>query len=57
MSDLRKQITLECKSLYQKGIVHEELGQPDLARDMFKKVLEIGLPGEEYYEKAARKLR
>jgi tetratricopeptide (TPR) repeat protein len=57
MSDLRKQIVLECKSLYQKGIVHEELGQADLAREAFKKVLDIGLPGEEYFEKATRKLK
>lgn len=57
MNDLRKIIVLECKSLYQKGIVHEELGQADLAREMFKKVLEIGSPGEEYFEKATRKLK
>jgi len=57
LTGVRRQIVADCRSLYQQGLVHEELGQPDLAAAKFKKVLEIGLPGEEYYEKAARKLK
>ena len=54
---VRKKIVSECRALYQKGIVHEELQQLDLARNAFQEVLAIGIPGEEYYERAARKLK
>jgi len=37
--------------------VHEDLGQSDMARDAFKQVLAIGIPGEDYYKKAASKLK
>jgi pSer/pThr/pTyr-binding forkhead associated (FHA) protein/tetratricopeptide (TPR) repeat protein len=52
-----QQIVADCRDLYQKGIVHQDLGQSDLARDAFKQVLAIGIPGEDYYKKAADKLK
>jgi len=54
---LRAAVSADCRALYQKGIVHEDLGQGDLAREAFKQVLAIGFPGEEYYERALKKLK
>ena len=54
---LYQQIVTDCRKLYQEGIVHEDLGQTDMARAAFKQVLEIGVPGEDYYKKAAAKLK
>ena len=52
-----QQIVADCRQLYQKGIVHEDLGQTDLAREAYRQVLAIGIPGEDYYKKAANKLK
>jgi tetratricopeptide (TPR) repeat protein len=54
---LRQKIIADCRALYQKGIVHEELGQSDLARAAYQEVINTGIPGEDYYERAARKLK
>lgn len=54
---LRHEIVAECRELYQKGIVHQDLGQSDLARQAFQQILNIGVPGEDYYERAVRKLK
>lgn len=53
---LREKIVADCRTSYRKGIVYEELGQSDLARTAYKEVLKIGIPGEDYYERASRKL-
>jgi pSer/pThr/pTyr-binding forkhead associated (FHA) protein len=54
---LHKQVVSDCRALYEKGVVHQDLGQEDLARAAFQQVLAIGIPGEKYYEQAARKLK
>ena len=54
---LRQQIVADCRALYQKGIVHEELGQSDLAHKAFQQVIDTGIPGEDYYERAVKKLK
>ncbi len=54
---LRHEIVAECRELYQKGIVHQDLGQSDLARQAFQQILNIGVPGEDYYKRAVRKLK
>ncbi len=54
---LRHEIVARCRELYQKGIVHQDLGQSDLARQAFQQILDIGVPGEDYYERAVRKLK
>jgi tetratricopeptide (TPR) repeat protein len=54
---LRQKIVADCRTLYQKGIVHEELGQADLARAAYQEVVNTGIPGEDYYERASRKLK
>ncbi|MEI8120849.1 MAG: FHA domain-containing protein [bacterium] len=57
LEKLQKKMTAAARSSYQKGLVHEELGQADLARQAFKMVLELSAPGEEYYVRASRKLK
>ncbi|MEI8350804.1 MAG: FHA domain-containing protein [bacterium] len=57
MEAVRRKITAASRSLYQKGIVHEELGQLDLARQAFTEAMTISVPDEVYYERAARKLK
>lgn len=57
MEAVRRKITAAARSLYQKGIVHEELGQADLARQAFTEVMAVSVPDEVYYERAARKLK
>jgi lipoprotein NlpI len=51
----------DCHDLYDKGIVHQDLGQTDLARQAFQQILQIGIPGlpagDDYYERATRKLK
>jgi len=54
---LRQKIVADCRTLYQQGIVHEELGQLDLARASFQELVNIGIPGEVYYERAVGKLK
>ena len=54
---LHKQIVADCRALYEKGIVHEDLGQADMAHTAFQQVIDTGIPGEDYYERAARKLK
>jgi len=54
---LRQQIVTACRVLYQKGLVHDELGQADLARQAYQQVTDMGIPGEDYYERAAKKLK
>jgi len=56
---LYQQIVADCRELYQKGIQFADptVGQPDLARQAFKQVLDIGIPGEDYYKKATDKLK
>jgi len=57
MGALQKKMTVAARSAYQRGIVHEELGQADLARESFKAVLELSAPDEDYYTRAAKKLK
>ena len=54
---LRRQIVADCRALYEKGIVHDDLGQSDLAHKAYQGVIDIGIPGEDYYERAVRKLK
>ena len=53
---LFREIVADCQKWYQRGIVHEDLGQGDLAREAYKQVLAIGIPGEAYFKKASEKL-
>jgi tetratricopeptide (TPR) repeat protein len=54
---LRLEIVADCRASYQKAIVYEELGQKDLAKASYQEVLNTGLPGDDYYERANRKLQ
>ncbi|HTB84897.1 MAG TPA: FHA domain-containing protein [Candidatus Sulfotelmatobacter sp.] len=54
---LKQKIVADCRSLFEQGLVHDDLGQNSMAHDCYQKVLVIGIPGEEYYERATRKLK
>jgi tetratricopeptide (TPR) repeat protein len=54
---LKQQIVSDCRELYQKGIVHEDLGQTDMAKQAFQQIINIGIPNEDYYQRAQRKLK
>src|SRR5665213_24804 len=54
---LRNKIVADCHDLYDKGIVHDDLGQADMARQSYQQILKIGIPGEDYYERAVKKLK
>jgi pSer/pThr/pTyr-binding forkhead associated (FHA) protein/tetratricopeptide (TPR) repeat protein len=53
---LREAIHGEARKLYGEGLRFEELSEKTLARERFKKILEIAPPDEDYYKKAAAKL-
>lgn len=57
LGKVQKKMTVAARSAYQRGLVHEELGQADLARQAFKTALELSAPDEDYYIRAARKLK
>lgn len=56
-NQLLQKIETECKQLYDKGIVHLDLQQNDLAVQSFKQILDISAPGEKYYDLASAKLK
>jgi pSer/pThr/pTyr-binding forkhead associated (FHA) protein len=56
-NQLLQKIETECKQLYDKGIVHLDLQQSDMAKQAFQQILDISSPGERYYDMAAAKLK
>jgi pSer/pThr/pTyr-binding forkhead associated (FHA) protein len=56
-TQLLAKLQTECKQLYDKGIVHLDLQQLDLAKQAFQQVLTISAPGEKYFDMAAAKLK
>ncbi|HTR43684.1 MAG TPA: FHA domain-containing protein [Pseudomonadales bacterium] len=56
-AQLLTKLQSECKQLYDKGIVHLDLQQVDLAKQAFQQVMAISAPGEKYYDLAAAKLK
>lgn len=54
---LRLKITDECRKYYREGIVHEELGQNDMAVKSYEKVLKTAIPGDNYYERTQERIR
>ena len=57
LEKVQKKMTAAARSSYQRGIVHEELGQTDLARQAFRTALELSAPDEDYYIRASNKLK
>lgn len=53
IAELRK----DMQPIYHEGILEESVGNVDTARQKFTKILEISVPGEEYYDKAKMKMR
>jgi pSer/pThr/pTyr-binding forkhead associated (FHA) protein len=56
-SQLLGKLESDCKALYDKGLVHEDLQQLDLAKQSYQQILQISSPGEKYYDLAAAKLK
>lgn len=54
---LQKELRPLAKEHFQQALVHEELGQLDLAVAEFEMVLEISIPGDTYYDRALEKLK
>ena len=54
---LQKELTPLAKEHFQQALVHEELGQSELAEAEFERVLEIAIPGDTYYDRAIQKLK
>lgn len=52
-NELRKQMM----TIYQEGILEENLGNVDAAKEKWKKILELDVPDGEYYKKAYIKLK
>jgi pSer/pThr/pTyr-binding forkhead associated (FHA) protein/tetratricopeptide (TPR) repeat protein len=55
------QVILELKKqmqvIYQESILEESVGDVDTAKTKWRKILELSLPGEDYYDKARFKLK
>lgn len=47
----------ELREIYKDSVFEESVGSVELAKKMWKEMLKKGIPGEEYYEKANRKLQ
>lgn len=53
MGELRKQMM----TYYQEGILEESVGEVETAKSKWRKIQDLSLPGEDYYEKSRIKLR
>lgn len=50
-------LRVEIRSLYQDGILMEDIGKVHTAISKWKQILERDIPGEDYYQKAESKLK
>lgn len=57
MKKIQKELVPLAREKYQEAVVHEELGQTELAKEAFEAVLEIAVPGDNYYTRAEAKLK
>lgn len=56
-TDADKQLTTILRKYYQESIIEEDYGEIDEAKIKWKKILESGVEGSDYYTKAQNKLR
>lgn len=56
LEDVRRKMQTECKNYYQRGLVHEELGQTEMAISAYREAQSKGTSGEVYGDLAAKKL-
>ncbi|MDA0322184.1 MAG: FHA domain-containing protein [Verrucomicrobia bacterium] len=54
---LMEKIQDACRTHFGKGKIHEELGNQNLAIQEYQAVLDTALPGSDYFERAAAKLK
>ena len=51
-----KEINKQLKSLYEESVLNESLGQIEIAKKIWREILEKDIPNGEYYKKARSKL-
>ncbi len=52
-----KSLKIILRKYYQESIIHEDFGQIDEAKTLWKKIINKGIKGSDYYKKAKLKLR
>lgn len=57
MKKIQNELVPLAREKYQEAVVHEELGQTELAKAAFEAVMEIAVPGDSYYTRAEKKLK
>jgi pSer/pThr/pTyr-binding forkhead associated (FHA) protein/tetratricopeptide (TPR) repeat protein len=55
-ADLQEMLLPQAKENYQLAVVHEELGQVELALEAYLRVLEFSVPGDGYYDRALERI-
>lgn len=56
VQQIKEESADNCRKHYQRGLVHAELGQNDLAIEAFQQALDNALEGDNYYDRAKAKL-
>lgn len=56
-SEAENELNARLRTLYQESIIDEDFGQIDQAKSNWKKILNQGVPGTEYYQKAKKKMK
>ncbi|MBE8221688.1 MAG: FHA domain-containing protein [Bdellovibrionales bacterium] len=57
LSSALKKSRKELKDIYKNSVFEESVGSVELAKKMWREMIKKGIPNEEYYEKASRKLK
>ena len=57
MKKIQRELIPLVREKFQEAMVHEELGQLDLAKTAYEEVLGIAVPGDKYYRRAEKKLK
>jgi len=55
--DAQRSLKTILRKYYQESIIEEDFGQIDEAKVKWKKIVEQGVEGSDYYKKAKRKLK
>lgn len=57
INGIREEWTRQCQDAYRRGLQLEEARRHEEAREAFNDVLRISKPGDDYYDRAAQRLR
>ena len=56
-AEIRSMLEPLAKEHFQQAIVHEEMKQIALAKEEYREVLKVSVPGDKYYDRAASRLK